>query len=62
MSRIRIGDRNRFAGPTAIGDNAAAADHSSSDRSWAARHPWLTGAVFCVAGAVLGLGLTLYLT
>lgn len=62
MSKIRIGDKNRFAGPTAIGDGAAASDRNSRDRLWAARHPWFTGAIFCVGGALLGLALTLHFT
>lgn len=62
MSDIKIGDKNRFKGPTAIGNNAAASSRGDSDRRWAARHPWLTGTIFCVAGAVLALILTLYFT
>jgi hypothetical protein len=53
VSKIRIGDKNKFSGPTAIGDHASA--RGATPERWAGRHPWITGTIFCILGAVLGV-------
>jgi hypothetical protein len=63
MSKIRIGNKNRFGGPTAIGDHAQASAREDRDtRMWAARHPWVAGFILAAISTVIGLALTLWLT